>query len=154
MADLDIRIVKKTDLTLTYKEFLKKLDEWLIQFSDPIEEIEDAVEDAFKNGFVICAYRGNTLVGIVIISTSRYETFFPKYHLSYVATKKDIKGMGIATQLFQKGHDPAGHRGLQKLGRSGVRRDSIHMGCRHGVIFQLRRGLIHRSARYCGRVRR
>ena len=102
MVDLDIRVIEKNDLTLPYREFLKRLDEWLIQFSDPIEEIEDAVDDAFNKGFVICAYRGNAIVGIVIVSTSRYETFFPKYHLSYIATKRDIKGMGIATQLMQK----------------------------------------------------
>ncbi|MDO9537703.1 MAG: pyridoxal-phosphate dependent enzyme [Thermoplasmata archaeon] len=101
-VDIDIRNIKKSALQVNYNEFLKKLDDWLIQFSDPIEEIREAVDDAFNNGFVICAYRGNQLVGICILSTSKYEVFFPKYHLSYIATKRDIKGRGIATMLIQK----------------------------------------------------
>jgi threonine synthase len=102
MVDIDIRDVKKRDLNISYNEFLQKLDTWLIRFTDPMEEIEEAVADAFENGHVVCAYQGNTLVGIAIVSTTKYETFFPKYHLSYIATKMDIKGMGIATQLIQK----------------------------------------------------
>lgn len=101
-VDIDIRNIKKNDLQVDYDEFLRTLDDWLIRFSDPIEEIRDGVDDAFENGFVVCAYRGNLLVGICIISTNRYEVFFPKYHLSYIATKKDVKGRGIATMLTQK----------------------------------------------------
>ncbi len=101
-VNIDIRHVRKSDLNVSYDDFLKKLDDWLIQFSDPIEEIREAVDDAFRNGFVICAYQGNQLVGTCILSTSKYEIFFPKFHLSYIATKKDIKGRGIATMLIQK----------------------------------------------------
>jgi threonine synthase len=102
VADLSIRTLSKEKLGMTYKEFVEKLDQWLIQFSDPLEEIEDAVDDAFENGYVVCAYHRGELVGICIVSTSRYDTFFPTYHLSYIATKKDIKGQGIATLLIQK----------------------------------------------------
>ncbi|WP_455392822.1 pyridoxal-phosphate dependent enzyme [[Eubacterium] cellulosolvens] len=101
-VDLDIRVMNKTDLRISYNEFLTKLDTWLIQYTDPREEIEEAVKDAFENGFVVCAYDRGVLVGIVIISTSKYDVFFPKYHLSYIATKSNIRGMGIATQLIQK----------------------------------------------------
>lgn len=101
-VNIDIREINKKDLDVSYDTFLKKLDEWLIMFSDPIEEMKEAVDDAFRNGYVICAYQGNTVVGICILSTSKYDTFFPKHHLSYIATKKDIKGKGIATMLMQK----------------------------------------------------
>ncbi|MEA3557742.1 MAG: GNAT family N-acetyltransferase, partial [Candidatus Thermoplasmatota archaeon] len=101
-VDLDIRILNRKDLDIPYMEFLEILDTWLIMFTDPLEEMQDAVDDAFKDGYVLVAYRGDTMVGITILSTSRYDTFFPNYHLSYIATKKDIKGMGIATQLMQK----------------------------------------------------
>jgi len=101
-VDLDIRVINKKDLNISYSEFLSKLDTWLVQYTDPKEEIKEAVKDAFENGYVICAYFRNLLVGIVIISTSKYDVFFPKYHLSYIATKSNIRGQGIATQLVQK----------------------------------------------------
>jgi len=100
--DIDIRVIDKKDLTISYKDFISKLDTWLIHYTDPLEEIEEAVKDAFENGFVVCAYDCGILVGMVIISTSKYDVFFPKYHLSYIATKSNIRGMGIATQLIQK----------------------------------------------------
>jgi threonine synthase len=101
-VDLDIRVMDKKELKISISDFISKLDNWLIQYTDPKEEIEEAVEDAFENGFVVCAYYQRSLVGIVIVSTSKYEVFFPKYHLSYIATKSNIRGQGIATQLFQK----------------------------------------------------
>jgi threonine synthase len=100
--DLDVRVMDKKDLKIPVSDFILKLDNWLVQYTDPKEEIEEAVEDAFENGFVVCAYYQGSLVGIVIVSTSKYEVFFPKYHLSYIATKSNIRGIGIATQLFQK----------------------------------------------------
>jgi threonine synthase len=106
--DLNIEIIDKEDLTISYGGFLKKLDEWLIQFTDPMEEIEEAVENAFKEGYVICAFQEGGIVGITIISRTRFKKFFPKYHLSYIATKRDIKGKGIATQLLQKSIEVTG----------------------------------------------
>jgi len=99
---LNIEIIDKEDLTISYGDFLKKLNEWLIQFTDPMEEMEEAVENAFREGYVICAFQEGVVVGITIISRTKFKKFFPKYHLSYIATKPDIKGKGIATQLLQK----------------------------------------------------
>jgi len=107
-VDLNIKIIDKDDLTVSYGEFLNKLDEWLIQFTDPMDEIKEAVENAFDNGYVICAFLSGAIVGIVIISRTRFERFFPKYHLSYIATKLDIKGKGIATQLLEKAIEVTG----------------------------------------------
>jgi threonine synthase len=67
-----------------------------------VEEILEATDNAFERGFVVGAYDRGNLVGIAVISNSKWETFFPHYHLSYIATKKDLRGMGIATQLIQK----------------------------------------------------
>ncbi|MEA2054184.1 MAG: pyridoxal-phosphate dependent enzyme [Candidatus Thermoplasmatota archaeon] len=100
--DTDIRVLRKKDLSVSYEVFLEKLDEWLIQFSDPLDEIGEAVENAFNYGYVLGAYYRGYLAGIAIVSKTRFKTFFPKYHLSYIATKKNIKGRGIATQLLQK----------------------------------------------------
>jgi threonine synthase len=101
-VDLKMQIVKKQDLPMPYNEFLKLLDTWLLQFTDPFDEMTEAVENAFEKGYVLCAYYNNILAGIAIVSRTGFDKFFPKYHLSYIATKKDIKGRGIATQLMEK----------------------------------------------------
>lgn len=99
---IDIRKVKKKDLEMDYKKFLDILDDWLIQFTDPQEEIMEATDNAFEKGHVICAFKDGVMVGIVVLSHSNWDVFFPRYHLSYIATKKNLKGMGIATQLMEK----------------------------------------------------
>ena len=101
-VDLNIRMLEKDDLSISYRKFLMKLDDWLIEFSDPLEEMEEAVENAFNHGFVLGAFFQGMLAGIAIVSRTRFDTFFPQYHLSYIATKKDIKGRGIATELLQQ----------------------------------------------------
>ena len=101
-VDLTVQEISKKDLDISYDEFLKKLDDWLLQFSDPMPEIKEAVENAFEEGYVLGAFDHGTIVGIAILSRSNYDTFFPKYHLSYIATKKTVKGKGIATELLQK----------------------------------------------------
>lgn len=101
-VDIDIREMRKKDLDISYDSFLSRLDEWLIDFSDPKEEIMEATDNAFKKGHVLCAFKGHTMVGIAVLSRTNWEVFFPHYHLSYIATRKGQKGMGIATQLMQK----------------------------------------------------
>ncbi|MEA3457929.1 MAG: pyridoxal-phosphate dependent enzyme [Candidatus Thermoplasmatota archaeon] len=103
--DLDIELISKDDLNISYGQFLDKLDEWLLEFSDPMDEIAEAVENGFEHGHVIGAFDHGAIVGIAILSRTNFDTFLPKYHLSYIATKKDVKGKGIATQLLQKAID-------------------------------------------------
>jgi threonine synthase len=99
---IDVEVVTKDSLKIPYEEFLEVLDEWLVQFSDPIEEIREAADNAFKKGYVLCAFDGREMVGITVLSKTSWKTFFPHYHLSYIATKQDKRGLGIATQLMQK----------------------------------------------------
>lgn len=98
--DLVVERVTMDTLPIPYETFVMTLDDWLIEFSDPREEIDDALRGALEEGFVFVAFHQDRMVGIVVVSHSRYEKFFPKYHLSYIATAKHIKGRGIATQLF------------------------------------------------------
>jgi threonine synthase len=100
--ELDVRELEKKDLNISYKKFLENLDSWLLDFSDPLEEMKEAVENAFEKGFVIGAFDRKTIVGVAILSKMQFDFFFPTYHLSYIATKKDVKGRGIATQLLKK----------------------------------------------------
>ncbi|MFO8050417.1 MAG: pyridoxal-phosphate dependent enzyme [Thermoplasmatota archaeon] len=99
---IDVEVVTKDTLNISYSEFLTVLDKWLVQFSDPIEEIREATDNAFEKGYVLCAFDGKELVGITVLSRTSWETFFPHYHLSYIATKQDKRGLGIATQLMQR----------------------------------------------------
>jgi len=101
-VELDIRELKKEKLKISYREFLTKLDDWLIQFTDPSDEMSEAVENAFDEGFVLGAYYRNILSGVAVVVRSGFDTFFPKYHLAYIAIKRDIKGRGIATQLINR----------------------------------------------------
>ncbi|MGA1821271.1 MAG: pyridoxal-phosphate dependent enzyme [Thermoplasmatota archaeon] len=101
-VNIELKILKKESLGIPYEEFLSVLDTWLVQFTDPVEEIREATDNAFDEGFVIGAFSSGNLVGITVVSNSKWETFFPAYHLSYIATKKDLRGMGIATLLIQK----------------------------------------------------
>jgi len=101
-VDLDIREVNKKSLPLPYDEFLELLDSWLIQYSDPLVEIQEAFDNALESGFVIIAYFDGELAGICVLSKTSFDEFFPRYHLSYIATQKDIKGKGIGTQLIEK----------------------------------------------------
>jgi threonine synthase len=100
--NVELRKLTKQNLDMSYDEFLKLLDTWLVQFSDPVEEIREAADNAFNAGYVIGAYDRGRLVGVMVMSNSKWKTFFPQYHLSYIATKKDLRGMGIATLLIQK----------------------------------------------------
>lgn len=101
-VDLDIQEVTKKTLPLPYDEFLDLLDSWLVQYSDPLVEIREAFDNALEGGFVLTAYYDDELAGICVLSKTSFDDFFPKYHLSYIATKKDIKGKGIGTQLIEK----------------------------------------------------
>ncbi len=102
---IDVRKLGKRDLNISYAEFLKKLDSWLLEFTDPLDEMKEAVENAFEEGHVIAAFDHKTIVGIAILSRLPFETFFPRFHLSYIATMKTVKGKGIATQLLKKAID-------------------------------------------------
>lgn len=99
---IDIRRIEKKDLKGNIDSFIDVLDDWLIQFSDPREEIREAIDNALDKGFVLTARHGGEKVGIAVVSRPGFDLFFPKYHLAYIATKKTAKGMGIATQLIEK----------------------------------------------------
>jgi len=101
-VDIQLKPLQQDKLGMNYDDFLKLLDTWLVQFSDPLEEIREATDNAFRKGYVIGAFDRGSMVGVAVVSRSNWETFFPHYHLSYIATKKNLRGMGIATQLIKE----------------------------------------------------
>ena len=101
-VDLNVRRVERKELDITIDQLVNHIDEWLMEYTDPKEDIREAVEQAFETGFVIMAFYNNQLAGVTIILHTGFETFIPTYHLGYIATKRTIKGRGIATQLLSK----------------------------------------------------
>jgi len=92
-----------TVIPLDIETFVDTLDEWLGEsFSDPKHEILEAVYNALARGFILLAYEEGELTGIAVVSRVCFETFFPKYHLSYIATKPEFRGRGIGTMLLEK----------------------------------------------------
>ena len=68
---IDIEVISKKTLKIPYTTFIKKLDKFLIKFTDPIEEIKEACDLAFKKGFVIVAKFENKIVGFSILNRMR-----------------------------------------------------------------------------------
>ena len=100
--DLDVRKVEKNEVDMTLDETVHFLDSCLMEYTDPLYEIKEALEQAFQSGFVLMAYFNNQLAGMSVIVNTGFNSFIPTYHLGYIATKKTIKGRGIATQLLNK----------------------------------------------------
>ncbi len=101
-VDLNVRRVERSELEMSMDELVVQMDEWLMEYSDPLEEIKEALETAFKTGYVIMAFYNNKLAGITVLIHTGFDVFIPTYHLGYIATKRTIKGRGIATQLLAK----------------------------------------------------
>jgi threonine synthase len=100
--DLEIRQIKKEENIISSNKIAELINEWLMEYTDPIEEIYNALENAFEKGLVLIAYHNNHLSGIAIIVNTGFNSFATQFHLAYIATKKSVKGRGIATHLLHK----------------------------------------------------
>ena len=107
-VDLEIRALGLDDLNMPYGKLLERLDGWLGEFTDPVEEIDEAVRQAFDKGFVLGAFDGRTLRGLTVLVRTGFDVFIPRFHMAYIATERGAKGMGIATQLIQEAIERSG----------------------------------------------
>ncbi|KAB3536035.1 pyridoxal-phosphate dependent enzyme [Alkaliphilus pronyensis] len=107
-VDLDVRRVTRNEVDMSIDEIVSNIDEWLMEYTDPLYEIKEALEQAFETGFVLMSFYNNQLSGISVIVHTGFENFIPTYHLGYIATKRTIKGRGIATQLLRKAIELSG----------------------------------------------
>jgi len=101
-TDITIHTLNKELFSDNYSLLISLLDKWLTRFSDPFEEIEEALDNAFEKGFVIGAFQGAQIIGLCVLSKMELDTFFPTYHLSYIAADENFSGRGIATYLIDK----------------------------------------------------
>lgn len=100
--DLNIQQVTRDDGIISNDSIVELINGWLIEYTDPLIEIHEALENAFSEGFVLFAYYNGDLSGIAIVVYLGFNSFLTKYHLAYIATRKTTKGRGIATQLINK----------------------------------------------------
>lgn len=96
-----LEALNKSQVTEVYKY----ADTFLAQYSDSIEEMTDAIEQASQDGFILYAKQNNEVQGICVIVNMGFEAFIPKYHLAYIGTHPQTKGRGIATELIKRAID-------------------------------------------------
>lgn len=97
----DLELIRIQDFKEYSKETLTKLTkEWLQVYSDTLDETEEAIEFAMRNGFIIIALRNNIPQGIGVVVNLGFEKVIPTYHLVYIGTKEGNKGRGIASELL------------------------------------------------------
>jgi threonine synthase len=99
----DLELYRVTSFEKYSKETISSwIKEWLQDYSDPIEETEDAVASAIKNGYILLALRNNNPQGVCVVVNLGFKDFIPTYHLGYIGTKEGNKGRGIATELINQ----------------------------------------------------
>ena len=99
----DLRLQRIADFKEYSRDTISRwIKEWLQEYSDPIEETEDAVQAAVRTGFILLALRNNTPQGICVVVNLGFKEFIPTYHLAYICTKEGNKGRGIATELINE----------------------------------------------------
>lgn len=83
-------------------EILTIAKTYLAEYSDPLIEMKDALENAIDKGFVLLARQDEVNLGVAIIVNTRFRDFIPTYHLAYIGTNQSYKGRGIGTELIRR----------------------------------------------------
>jgi len=101
-----IDIEQITDFQSHTKEEISSIaKKYLAEYSDPLIEMNDAIDNAIQKGFVLLAKQNDTILGICIIVNTQFDDFIPTYHLAYIGTSTDHKGRGIGTELIKRAID-------------------------------------------------
>lgn len=82
--------------------FLETLSEWLGRFGDPEVEMDEAVSAAFDKGTVLMASDEEGPCGYTVLTPMELDTFFPHFHLSYIAVDPRARGRGVGTVLLEE----------------------------------------------------
>ncbi|PKK88271.1 MAG: GNAT family N-acetyltransferase [Candidatus Wallbacteria bacterium HGW-Wallbacteria-1] len=99
----DIKVKRVESFTeFTLPDLVKYVDAFLMQYSDPLNEIEDALRNAMKRGAVFVALMNNEPQGIAVVVHTGFSDFIPTYHLGYIGTHTGRKGRGIASCLLDE----------------------------------------------------
>jgi threonine synthase len=107
-TDLTIEELTRADIGNNLNMLIDVLDKWLVDFTDPKVEIREALENAFDHGHVLAAVVEGAFVGLCVLSTMELDTFFPRYHLSYIAADNSYEGRGVGTLLIERAAELTG----------------------------------------------
>lgn len=103
-SNIEIKEIKDFN-EYSLKELTDIVEDWLVEYGDPRNEMEDAVENAIEKGYFFLAYRNGIPQGVCVLVNINIDTFLATYHLAYIGTKAGNKGRGIATKLIEKAID-------------------------------------------------
>lgn len=81
-------------------ELLSDISKFMGEYADPLNETEEAVSEALKDGFVYEALLNGARIGILVITRTIFTKFQPKYHLAYIAVSADQQGSGVGKNLL------------------------------------------------------
>jgi threonine synthase len=107
-TDLTIQEMTRDNIGDNLDLIIDVLDKWLEDFTDPRVEIREALENALDDGYVLAAVVEDAIVGLCILSRMELDTFFPRYHLSYIAADNRYEGRGVGTLLIQRAAELSG----------------------------------------------
>lgn len=89
-------------------EIIEFLFKNLESYGDPKADIEKCMEYALKDtpsfgGFVMVSYDDAlALSGVVIVNQTGMKDYIPENILVYIATRSDMRGMGVGKKLMQE----------------------------------------------------
>ncbi|MBN2236691.1 MAG: GNAT family N-acetyltransferase [Bacteroidales bacterium] len=83
------------------------LFENLQEYGDPKSDIEKCMDYALKEstsfgGFVLVSFYEKGISGVVIVNQTGMKDYIPENILVYIATHKELRGIGIGKHLMQK----------------------------------------------------
>ncbi len=93
-------------------EIINFLFQHLENFGDKKEDIEKAINYALKEttsfgGFILQGFHDGKMAGAVVVNKTGMNGFIPDNILVYIATHKDLRGIGIGKKLMMKAIETA-----------------------------------------------
>ncbi len=92
---------------LSIEDIVQFLHTHLDGFRDNKIAIGKAIDYAFstvegKGGFVLLAFYGNELTGVLVMNKTGMEEFIPENILVYIAVKKEMRGKGFGRAIIEE----------------------------------------------------
>lgn len=88
--------------TYSKEEILTIAKTYLADYSDPLIEMNEALNNAIDKGLILLAKQNETILGVCIIINTQFDNFIPTFHIAYIGTSGMHKGRGIGTELIKR----------------------------------------------------
>lgn len=117
------RTLSIRELTLEHPQeidnLIDDLNRFLGPYTDPRPEMQEAIEQARDEGFILEARDPqNRRVGVVVITTTAFQRFQPRYHLAYIAAAPEARGQGVGKKLLAEAQQLTGNEIALHVGPS------------------------------------